>query len=210
MIDRLDFRFGRVCEIKPFSEKHDSPRRKYCVIKIEFLELGAIKQSVGQFVHHRADMLGETVLCLTNLGTKNMFGQPSELLILGLPHPKGGVIPGDKHEAQATFLQPVTSIWQPMDEEAKPAVMFDDWLATDILLGEVIEQTRECLKVHVGDEVWTVPLPAPLSMPIVSQQVIVVRDRAHLLQGILPQTARGEPILAQPREKIDKTGVKIY
>ncbi len=47
MIDRLDIRFGKVIDIRPFSDKPDSPRRKFCVIRVEFPGVG-VRQSVGR------------------------------------------------------------------------------------------------------------------------------------------------------------------
>lgn len=212
MLDKFDIRFGKVCEVRPFSDKPDSPRRKYCIIKIEFPELGLVKQSIGQFAHHKCDMLDEWVLCLINLDAKNMFGQTSELLILGVPHPKGGVILGDKHEAQATFLQPLFPLKQMVAEDLKPkpVMTFDSWLRADILLGEIIDQSPVFLKMQVAEEVWTVLLSGPLSSGLIGQQLIVARDHTRSLHGILPQTAAGEPILARPRERIEKSGAKVY
>lgn len=46
MIDLLDIRFGKVVDIRAFSDKADSPRRKFCVIKVDLPGVG-IRQSVG-------------------------------------------------------------------------------------------------------------------------------------------------------------------
>jgi tRNA-binding EMAP/Myf-like protein len=209
VIDSLDIRFGKVCEIKPFSAKPDSPRRKYCIIKVEFPELGVVKQSVGQFAHHKNDMEGRTVLCLTNLGVRNMFGQPSEILILGVPHPDGGIIPGDTHEAQATYLQAIAPESVCASNDIKPVASYDDWSAADIRLVEVVGQTECALEVKLNDELMTVPLAAPLTTHLVGRNTIVVRDGTQQSRGLLPMTVQGAPLLAEPRENV-RVGAKVY
>jgi tRNA-binding EMAP/Myf-like protein len=210
MIDQLDMRYGKVFEIKPFSEKTDSPRRKFCIIKIEFPDIGIVKQSVGQFAHHRTDMLGKTVLCLTNLASKNMFGQVSEVLVLGVSHPDGGVIPGDTQEAQATYLQPIHPIQFANKCVPKSLVPFDVWLTQEFRLAEVLRQSAEILKVRVDNESWTVPLITPLKMTIEGQHLIVARHPENPMQGRLPYSAQGEPMLAQPCDGRTRIGLKVF
>jgi tRNA-binding protein len=213
MIDRLDIRFGKVIDIRPFSDKPDSPRRKFCVIRVEFPGVG-VRQSVGQFARHKDDLLGRTVLCLINLGSKNMFGQASEVLVMGVPHPDGGVIPGDAHEAQATYLEPLEGFAPAVGSgsEAKPQQNFEDWLTADIRLGEVVDQSESALTLRVAaeQETWTVPLPAPMAASVVGRRLITARVPQRPGHGQLPLAADGTPLLARPNDPRPVPGAKVY
>lgn len=210
MIDRLDIRFGKVSEVKALSEKSDSPRRKFCIVTVEFPGVGVL-QSVGQFSHHRSDMLGEWVLCLINLGTRNMFGHVSEMLVLGIPHPDGGVVEGDRQEAQATYLSPATSEVPGSAGPRKPEVPLDEWLATDMRLGEVVGQSSESLQVQVSAQTWAITLSAAVDLPVEGQgRLIVARDPGHTLIGLVPRTASGGLLLARPKDTRGQLGSKVY
>lgn len=209
MTDRLDMRFGVVRGIRPFSDKASSPRRKYCIIDVEFPGIAPVRQSVGQFAHHKLDMEGSTVLCLINLGVKNMFGQPSEILILGVPHPNGGVIAGDDHEAQATFLQALVPPSFSEPNAIKPLASYDDWSAVDMRLGDVVGQTDSALTVQLDGGPVSVPLDAPLAAGLLGRSIIIALDRAQPSHGKLPLTAQGQPLFAEPREKVG-AGAKVF
>ncbi|MBW8832186.1 MAG: hypothetical protein JF606_22795 [Burkholderiales bacterium] len=211
MIDQLDIRFGHVVDIRLFSDKPDSPRRKFCVIRVEFPGVG-IRQSVGQFARHKNDLLGRTVLCLINVGSKNMFGQPSEILVMGLPHPDGGVISGDAHEQQATFLAPVADDTPTPAGDPKPQLNFDEWLAADLRLVEVIDQSAASLTVHASGEGerWSVALPRSLSASLVGQRIIAARDAARPQHGHLPTLRDGSVLLARPNDPRPPIGAKVY
>lgn len=210
MIEDLDFRFGTVLAIKAFSENPSSPRRKYCIINVEFPDLKITRQSVGQFAHHTKDMLGETVLCLVNLGSRTIFGQTSELLILGVPHPNGSVSSCDLNECQATFLRPIPL--SPFSDRRafKEQVHVDEWMATEIRLTHVISQSPSGLQVSTGAENWSVPLLSALPIQLIGQQLIVFRDQHSPTRGTLLAIPNGDLLLAQPALNSSQVGTRVY
>jgi tRNA-binding protein len=85
---RLDIRIGKVVEVQPF------PRARNPSYKVG-VDVGAdrIMWSSAQITNHEpAALLGSLVVCVCNLGPKNIAGFTSELLILGARDAQGNVI----------------------------------------------------------------------------------------------------------------------
>ena len=85
---RLDIRIGRVVDVQPFSRARN-PSYKVGV------DIGAdrIMWSSAQITNYEpAALLGSLVVCICNLGAKNIAGFTSELLILGAKDADGKVI----------------------------------------------------------------------------------------------------------------------
>jgi tRNA-binding protein len=85
---RLDIRIGRVVEVQPF------PRARNPSYKVG-VDVGAdrIMWSSAQITNYRTDeLVGSLVVCVCNLGGKNIAGFTSELLILGAKDTEGNVI----------------------------------------------------------------------------------------------------------------------
>jgi len=85
---RLDIRIGRVVEVQPF------PRARNPSYKVA-VDVGAerIMWSSAQITNYDPEKLtGTLVVCVCNLGPKNIAGFTSELLILGAKGAAGEVI----------------------------------------------------------------------------------------------------------------------
>jgi tRNA-binding protein len=85
---RLDIRIGKVVEVQPF------PRARNPSYKVG-VDVGndRIMWSSAQITNYPAEVLvGSTVVCVCNLGPKNIAGFTSELLILGAKDSEGKVI----------------------------------------------------------------------------------------------------------------------
>ena len=85
---RLDIRIGKVVEVQPF------PRARNPSYKVA-VDIGAdrIMWSSAQIATYEpAALIGSQVVCICNLGPKNIAGFTSELLILGAKDAQGNVI----------------------------------------------------------------------------------------------------------------------
>lgn len=85
---RLDIRIGRVVDVQPF------PRARNPSYKVG-VDVGAdrIMWSSAQITNYEPEALvGSLVVCICNLGPKNIAGFTSELLILGAKDGDGNVI----------------------------------------------------------------------------------------------------------------------
>ncbi|QIG91704.1 MULTISPECIES: tRNA-binding protein [unclassified Bradyrhizobium] len=85
---RLDIRIGKVVEVQPF------PRARNPSYKVG-VDVGTdrIMWSSAQITNYEpAALLGSLVVCVCNLGAKNIAGFTSELLILGAKDADGRVI----------------------------------------------------------------------------------------------------------------------
>jgi tRNA-binding protein len=85
---RLDIRIGRVVDVQPF------PRARNPSYKVG-VDVGVdrIMWSSAQITNYEpAALLGSLVVCVCNLGAKNIAGFTSELLILGARDAAGNVI----------------------------------------------------------------------------------------------------------------------
>jgi tRNA-binding protein len=85
---RLDIRIGKVVEVQPF------PRTRNPSYKVG-VDVGADRTmwSSAQITNYEPEALvGSLVVCVCNLGQKNIAGFTSELLILGAKNADGKVI----------------------------------------------------------------------------------------------------------------------
>jgi len=85
---RLDIRIGKVVEVQPFARARN-PSYKVGV------DVGAdrIMWSSAQITNYEPEaLIGSLVVCVCNLGPKNIAGFTSELLILGAKDADGQVI----------------------------------------------------------------------------------------------------------------------
>lgn len=88
--ETLDLRVGRVLS----AEANPKARKPSFVLKIDFgAELG-IKTSSAQLttLYTPEELVGRQVVAAVNLGTRNIAGVVSEVLVLGLPDPAGAVV----------------------------------------------------------------------------------------------------------------------
>ena len=85
----LDLRVGRVLRVE-LNEKARKPAYK---LWIDFGPLGE-KRSSAQLVdlYRPEDLVGRLVVAAVNLGTRNIAGFVSEVLVLGLPDEAGRVV----------------------------------------------------------------------------------------------------------------------
>ena len=86
----LDLRVGRVLSAEP----NPKARKPSYVLKVDFgPELGIKTSSAQVTVHYRAEeLVGRLVVGAVNLGSRNIAGVVSEVLVLGLPDPQGAVV----------------------------------------------------------------------------------------------------------------------
>jgi tRNA-binding protein len=85
----LDLRVGRVTRAEP-NERARKPSFK---LWIDFGPLGERTSSAQLRALYRAeDLVGRLVIAAVNLGTRNIAGVLSEVLVLGVPSEKGEVV----------------------------------------------------------------------------------------------------------------------
>jgi tRNA-binding protein len=85
---RLDIRIGKVVEVQPF------PRARNPSYKVGVdVAADRIMWSSAQITNYTPEaLIGTRVVCVCNLGPKNIAGFTSELLILGAKDANGNVI----------------------------------------------------------------------------------------------------------------------
>ena len=85
----LDLRVGCVTRVEP----NPKARKPAYEIWIDFGPLG-VKRSSAQLtdLYRAEELLGRLVVAAVNLGTRNIAGVPSEVLVLGLPDEEGRVV----------------------------------------------------------------------------------------------------------------------
>lgn len=86
----LDLRVGRILEAAP----NLKARKPSYVLRVDFgPELG-LKTSSAQLtaLYRPEELVGRQVVAAVNLGTRNIAGVVSEVLVLGLPDPDGAVV----------------------------------------------------------------------------------------------------------------------
>jgi tRNA-binding protein len=85
----LDLRVGRVVRAEP----NERARKPACKLWIDFGPLGE-KTSSAQVraLYRPEELVGRLVVAAVNLGTRNIAGFPSEVLVLGLPSEAGEVV----------------------------------------------------------------------------------------------------------------------
>ena len=88
--ETLELRVGRVIE----ASVNAKARKPSYVLKVDFgAELGIKTSSAQLTVHYRPEeLVGRQVVAAVNLGSRNIAGVLSEVLVLGLPDPAGHVI----------------------------------------------------------------------------------------------------------------------
>ena len=85
----LDLRVGRVLRVEP-NERARKPSYK---LWIDFGPLGQRTSSAQlRAVYRSDDLLGRLVIAAVNLGTRDIAGFTSEVLVLGLPNEEGEVV----------------------------------------------------------------------------------------------------------------------
>jgi tRNA-binding protein len=85
----LELRVGRVTRAEP-NERARKPSHK---LWIDFGPLGEKTSSAQLRALYRAeDLVGRLVIAAVNLGTRNIAGFPSEVLVLGVPSENGEVV----------------------------------------------------------------------------------------------------------------------
>jgi tRNA-binding protein len=87
--ETVDLRVGRVLRAEP-NERARKPAYK---LWIDFGPLGEKSSSAQLRALYRADeLVGRLVIAAVNLGSRNIAGFPSEVLVLGLPDEQGEVV----------------------------------------------------------------------------------------------------------------------
>jgi len=85
----LDLRVGRVLRVEP-NERARKPSYK---LWIDFGPLGSRTSSAQlRAVYRPEELVGRLVIAAVNLGTRNIAGFASEVLVLGLPNEDGEVV----------------------------------------------------------------------------------------------------------------------
>jgi len=87
--DILDLRVGRVLR----AERNEKARKPSHKLWVDFGPLG-VKQSSAQLaaLYTAEELVGRLVVAAVNLGTRNVAGFISEVLVLGLPDAEGRVV----------------------------------------------------------------------------------------------------------------------
>ncbi len=86
----VDLRVGRILS----AELSPKARKPSYTLHVDFgPEIGVKRSSAQLTVHYRPDeLVGRQVVAAVNLGSRNIAGTVSEVLVLGLPDPEGGVV----------------------------------------------------------------------------------------------------------------------
>lgn len=85
----LDIRVGRVVEAAP----NPRARKPAYVLRVDFGPLGIKTSSAQLTVHYQPqELIGRLVIGVVNLGSRNIAGVVSEVLILGVPDADGAVV----------------------------------------------------------------------------------------------------------------------
>ncbi len=85
----LDLRVGRIIR----AEAHERARKPSYKLWLDFGPLGE-KTSSAQIraLYHPDELVGRLVVAAINLGTRNIAGFASEVLVLGVPSEQGDVV----------------------------------------------------------------------------------------------------------------------
>jgi tRNA-binding protein len=87
--ETLDLRVGRIVRAEP----NDRARKPAYKLWIDFGPLGERSSSAQVRALYSADeLVGRLVIAAVNLGTRNIAGFASEVLVLGLPDEQGEVV----------------------------------------------------------------------------------------------------------------------
>lgn len=86
---KVDIRVGRIVKVEEFPEA----RKPAYKLEIDFSDLGIKKSSAQITVNYRKeDLIGKQVLAVVNFPPKQIEKFMSEVLTLGLPDDKGGIV----------------------------------------------------------------------------------------------------------------------
>jgi tRNA-binding protein len=87
--ETLDLRVGRIVRAEP----NTRARKPSYKLWIDFGPLGEKASSAQLTARYRADQLiGRVIVAAVNLGTRNIAGFPSEVLVLGVPDASGETV----------------------------------------------------------------------------------------------------------------------
>ncbi len=87
--ETLDLRVGRILRVEP-NERARKPAYK---LWIDFGPMGERTSSAQlRALYAAEDLVGRLVVAAVNLGTRNIAGFTSEVLVLGLPDERGEVV----------------------------------------------------------------------------------------------------------------------
>jgi tRNA-binding protein len=87
--ETLDLRVGRIVRAEPNARA----RKPSYKLWIDFGPLGEKASSAQLTARYRADQLiGRVIVAAVNLGTRNIAGFPSEVLVLGVPDASGETV----------------------------------------------------------------------------------------------------------------------
>ncbi len=87
--ETLDLRAGRIVRAEP----NDRARKPSYKLWIDFGPLGERTSSAQlRALYRPEELVGRQVVAAVNLGTRNIAGFPSEVLVLGLPNEAGEVV----------------------------------------------------------------------------------------------------------------------
>ena len=87
--ETLDLRVGRI----RWAESNTRARKPSYKLWIDFGPLGEKTSSAQVTTHYRAeDLVGRLVIAAVNLGTRNIAGFQSEVLVLGVPDDSGETV----------------------------------------------------------------------------------------------------------------------
>jgi len=87
--ETLDLRVGRILRAEP----NDRARKPAYKLWIDFGPLGERSSSAQvRALYSAVELVGRLVIAAVNLGTRNIAGFASEVLVLGLPDEQGEVV----------------------------------------------------------------------------------------------------------------------
>lgn len=87
--ETLEVRVGRIIE----AAVNPKARKPAYILRVDFGSLGQKTSSAQLTVHYTPEaLIGRQVVAAMNLGSRNIAGVVSEVLVLGLPDPDGAVV----------------------------------------------------------------------------------------------------------------------
>lgn len=87
--ETLEVRVGRIIE----AAVNPKARKPAYILRVDFGSLGHKTSSAQLTAHYTPEaLIGRQVVAAMNLGSRNIAGVVSEVLVLGLPDPDGAVV----------------------------------------------------------------------------------------------------------------------